>query len=97
MPKYCVDTGDSVEAEIVSSDEMSVSGVNIGVYLSMKLERPIGCKRAKQEWMDNRKLLVHDKHLVVMESLAAANNAIATTMALREKKSHLLGMARLFQ
>ena len=76
---------------------MSSLDMNHGVYSSLKVDRPIGNKREKKGWMDDSTNGDPDKHLVVLVSLVNANNDISKTIALREKKSNLLKMAKFYQ
>ena len=97
MPKYCFDNGESVQDDKDSSDDMSSLDLNVGVYSAMNVDRPIGNKRAKKEWICNNTVGDSDQQLVVLETLENATNAISKTMSLKENKEHLLSMDKFYQ
>ena len=94
MPKYCLENGHTIDVDNESLDDISLLDVNHGVFSASKLERPIGNKRAKKEWMDSRTVGDKEQQLVVLETLANATNDIAKTLALKEKKEHFRAMAK---
>jgi 3-deoxy-D-manno-octulosonate 8-phosphate phosphatase KdsC-like HAD superfamily phosphatase len=57
----------------------------------------MGNKREKKECLHGNKVGDLGQHLVVLETLDNYTNAISRTMALKEKKEHLLSMAKFYK
>ena len=61
--------------------------VNDGVVSEVKVERLIGNKKAKRDFLEReQEKSAEDKHLKVLEHLVLATDEIANTMRVNEKK-----------